>query len=218
MQKICGFLHRGRTMGHDKAADHGPLGGYAGDCAGKLQPFGWPDRRAADAAKRHRQYLCNRIDFRIACNHLLDRKLTTEVGVVEHIRAVGAQRRDGAATAYGRNEGFVRHNCPPSSSCTRLELLTHHVACAHRRVARRIARAGTTRNAGNLGVVVRMQEVADRHAPAADAPLGWWIDHAVQVRHPAVIGPALHHVTDIDNELVALGRDVGPRAVFKLHL
>jgi hypothetical protein len=40
----------------------------------------------------------------------------------------------------------------------------------------------------------------------------------VQVRHPAIIGPALHHVADVDDELIGLGLHVEPGAILELDL
>src|SRR5262245_10136448 len=99
-----------------------------------------------------------------------------------------------------------------------LEFLAHHVARTHRLVARRAAGSRAGRQAGDLRVVVRVQEIADRDSPATCPMLGRRIDNAMQVREPTIIGPALHHVADVDDELPAFGGHVQPRTVPEPYL
>src|SRR5215510_7584111 len=107
---------------------------------------------------------------------------------------------------------------PKCSGRSGLELLAHHVAGTDRLVARRVAGSRARRQTGDLRVVVRVQEIADRDSPATYPMLGRRIHNAMQVREPTIIGPALHHVADVDDELTAFGGHVQPGGVPEPYL
>jgi len=63
-----------------------------------------------------------------------------------------------------------------------------------------------------------MQEERDRQASRPRRDLGRRVDHPMRVRHPAVVAPAHHEITDIDHEAVRLGDRVDPGAGAVLDL
>ena len=109
MQEVGGLLQRRGAVRDDEARDRRLLGCEAMNDRSELEPFGRADLRAADAAERHRQHLGDLGDLGIAPDHLLDRQLDAEIGVVEHVGAVAAERGDGAAGSNGSDEGTIRH-------------------------------------------------------------------------------------------------------------
>src|SRR6185295_504558 len=110
------------------------------------------------------------------------------------------------------------HASSPCSGCACLELLAHQVTGTDRLVARWVPGSRASGQTGDLGIVVGMQEIPDRHPPAARALLDRRIDNAMQIRQPAIIGPTLHHVADVDDKLTALGSHIQPGAVPELYL
>ena len=129
----------GTTRSEEKAAKLERAGirpvlfdGETMDDGGKLEPFRRTDRRASDGAKRHRQRIGDPRDLGIALDHLVDRQLHAEFGIVQHIHAVAAERRNGAAGPDDGDKGTIGHgsssrgcdraSCPPgptSSACGR---------------------------------------------------------------------------------------------------
>src|SRR5262249_32578855 len=87
--------------------------------SGELQPFGRADRCAADAAERHGYHLGERGDFGNARNDVLDRELAAEVGIVEHVQAVLAERGDRTPAADGGDDRFACHASPESVQAAR---------------------------------------------------------------------------------------------------
>ena len=98
-----------------------------------------------------------------------------------------------------------------------LDLALDVLAGADRLVARLLARREAGRHAFDALVVVRVHEHADRQAPAL-GPAERRIHHPVQRRGPALVGPARHHVAEIDDELPGARPHGGPRAVGQAHL
>ncbi len=67
-------------------------------------------------------------------------------------------------------------------------------------------------------IVVGVMKKADREPFCADRDVDRWIDDAMQGRHPAIIGPAGHHVANVDNERASGRADRQSLARFALHL
>src|SRR3954469_9380264 len=106
-----------------------------------------------------------------------------------------------AGTPFSRTNGipaFAGTTCLGSLVAT-LDLALDVLAGRDHRVARLLAGAETRRHALDLLVVVRMHEHADRKATALRAA-EQRIRHAMQRRSPALVGPARHHVAEVDDE------------------
>src|SRR5438309_55708 len=133
--------------------------------------------------------------------------------------AASTRRRAGARTARRRP---CRGTAASPSRCAtrgrsrggpdRLEELAQPMlAGRHRRVFRRTTGPAAAGQALDQRVVVRLVEEHDRLPAAAEGAVARRIDHAVQRRHPAVVGPVHHQVAEIDHERVSHRLDVDPR-------
>ncbi|HKK31605.1 MAG TPA: hypothetical protein VKA18_14560 [Alphaproteobacteria bacterium] len=86
----------------------------------------------------------------------------------------------------------------------RLNFLADQVAGKDSWISRRQAGVGAAGHAGNLGVVVPMQEKADALPLLAPAASGRGIDEAVAVGEPRIVRSTLHHVSEFDNETLTM--------------
>ena len=93
------------------------------------------------------------------------------------------------------------------------KLLDHVAARRYGWIFNRGSRSVACRQALDRGIMVGLDEIAQRYAATANRMVSRRIDDAMTCRFPTVIGPAHHQIPDIDHERPFDNRHVKPFAV-----
>ena len=119
---------------------------------------------------------------------------------------------------YSRARTIISGSPIRSLESLRGKLIVEMIACHYRGMLHTQFGVLATGQAFNQRIVVGVMKKADREPFCADRDVDRWIDDAMQGRHPAIIGPAGHHVANVDNERASGRADRQSLARFALHL
>ena len=97
----------------------------------------------------------------------------------------------------------------------RPHFLAHERAGQRVRITRRIRRIPAARQALDLRVEIGVEKIPNAHTTGTGAG---WIDDPMEVREPSVVGPALHHVPNVHDEMAFLRCHRSPPAVARTYL